>query len=264
MKIVLIGSGNVATVLGRKLIHSGHQVGQVFSKQASHAQRLAKELNSLHTAIWEEIDLQADLYIVAISDDVLHDLSRHLKLDKKLVVHTAGSVSKEVLSEVSRNFGVLYPLQSLRKELIPIPPIPLLIDANTIENLTLLHDFAQSISSSVAQADDLMRIKLHLAAVIANNFANHLLALTEDFCLHENLDFRMLLPLIRETVERVEELSPQLKQTGPAVRNDVQTIRKHLDMLKSYPLLESLYYQMTLSIASFAGNNADAFANSGN
>jgi predicted short-subunit dehydrogenase-like oxidoreductase (DUF2520 family) len=180
MKIVLIGSGNVATVLGRKLIHAGHQVVQVFSKDALHAQTLARELNASYTAAWKEINQDGDLYIAAISDDCLPDLFQYLQLDRKLIVHTAGSVSKDILKKVSRNYGVLYPLQSLRKELMLIPPIPILIDANTIENLTLIHDFALTISEGVEQADDNKRIKLHLAAVIVNNFSNYLLALAED------------------------------------------------------------------------------------
>jgi len=248
MKIGIIGSGNVATVLGRKILKAGHEIIQIISRNEVHAQLLAKELKCGYASTFNALSCDADLYIVAISDGSLWDLNKHLFLDKKLIVHTAGSVSKNVLQNISKNYGVLYPLQSLRKENEKIAEIPLLVDANTEENLTLIYDFAKTISDNVKNSTDEERLKLHVGAIIVNNFTNHLYALTEDYCKNENVDFKLLLPLIKETSSRLQSFSPSELQTGPAVRNDKLTIEKHLVLLKDYPALKKIYEIMTASI----------------
>jgi len=248
MKITIIGSGQVATVLGRKILSKGHDVVQVFSQTKAHAQTLASEFHCAYTSQWEELDLSADLFIAAISDHALPELAGKLRLPNKLIVHTAGSVSIELLKPVSKNYGVVYPLQSVRKELKEIPPLPLLVDGNREDSLTLIADFAKSISSEVKQAGDTERLKLHLAAVIVNNFSNHLYAMTEDFCEKEQVEFKLLWPLISETAHRIQKLSPAKAQTGPAVRQDEETIQAHLAMLENYPGLHNLYGTLTRSI----------------
>src|SRR5215472_13708463 len=128
MNVTLIGSGNVATVLGRKMTDAGHQVRQVFSPNNQHALELARILNSEPVSDWKKIDMDADLYIVAINDLYLLQIGNHLSLTKKTVVHTAGSTPMEILKPVSKNYGILYPLQSLRKELKSLPEITMLVD----------------------------------------------------------------------------------------------------------------------------------------
>src|ERR1700693_6634290 len=154
MKIVIIGSGNVAYVLGRKMLLAGHVIKQIISRNKEHASALGGELGCGYTSTFEEINKDSDFYIIAISDSSLREMDKKLFLDKKLIVHTAGSVPKDVLKNVSRNYGVLYPLQSLRKEIKSMPEMPLLVDANTADNLTLIYDFAKSISDSVTIAGD--------------------------------------------------------------------------------------------------------------
>ena len=251
MKITMIGSGQVATVLGRKIFASGHEIIQVFSHTKTHAQALAATFSCAYTSLWDELDPSADLFIAAISDHALPEMAQKLRLPNKLIVHTAGSVSRELLKPISKNYGVVYPLQSLRKELKEIPPLPLLVDGNKEDSLTLISDFAQSISNQVRQADDEERLKLHLAAVIVNNFSNHLYTLTEDFCGKEHVDFKLLFPLILETANRLQEISPAIAQTGPAVRRDDETIRVHVAMLEKYPSLRELYISLTRSIETF-------------
>lgn len=248
MRIVLIGSGNVSTVLGRKMIRAKHQVVQVYSRDKTHADALAGELAASSVSTPAEIDQTAGIYVIAVSDDELIHVQNWLTLKQGLVVHTAGSVSKEVLKEVSPDYGVLYPLQSLRKEMETIPEIPFLIDANNEGNKKILMQFAESISDDVRIAEDEERFKLHLAAVITANFSNHLYALAADYCKKESVDFMMLLPLISEVAGRINNNSPSDLQTGPAVRNDVVTILKHRGMLKEYPALMELYDVFTKSI----------------
>ena len=248
MKIVIIGSGNTATVLGRKIQTSGHAILQVIGRNKATTSELAAELKCTATTDPGSIDRGADLYIIAIADKALPQVHEWLQLDKKMVVHTAASVSKDVLRNVSRNFGVLYPLQTFRKEQKYLPEIPFLVDGNTPDDLALIQDFADSLSSRVLVADDVTRLKMHVAAVFVNNFTNHLYALAEDFCRKEQMDFSWLLPLIGETARRLEELSPLASQTGPAMRNDSETIERHLQVLSEYPDLKNIYDQLTKSI----------------
>lgn len=248
MKIVIIGSGNTAAVLGKKIKSAGHEILQVFSRHLYNAEELADKLNCAATNSWQKIDTHAQLYLVAISDAALPHLNEFWHCSKGVVVHTAGTVSKEVLAGVSKNYGVLYPLQSLRKERTDYDNIPLLIDANNEDNLALINDFAETISTTVRQADDNYRMHLHVAAVVVNNFTNHLYALAEAYCNSSNVSFALLKPLILETAERLEQFAPASVQTGPAYRGDIETLSKHMSLLKEHPSLQSLYQQLTHSI----------------
>jgi len=248
MKIVLIGSGNVATILGRLCVKQGHQVIQVMSRHTGNAQKLAEELGCAYDNYDGKTDTNADIYIVSITDGVLFDLNKSFSLGDKLIVHTAGSVTKDVLKDISSRYGILYPFQSLRKELEHLPEIPLLVDGNTEETITAIETFARSLSATVRRTTDEERIKLHVAGVVVNNFTNHLYALAEDFCKAEQIDFKLLFPLIKETTERITQFSPKQMQTGPALRNDVFTLDKHLKILAAHPKLKYLYLKLTDSI----------------
>jgi predicted short-subunit dehydrogenase-like oxidoreductase (DUF2520 family) len=252
MQMVIIGSGNVATVLGHQFREAGHQVLQVFSRQPDHAARLAKELQCGYTFRWEELHRTADIYVAALSDDALRDLHNHLSLPGKLVLHTAGAVPKEILLDVSASSGVLYPLQSLRRELKPYPAIPLLIDANQESDRQQITDLARSISPQVSAADNSTRLKLHLAAVLVNNFTNHLYVLAEEYCRREGADFSLLLPLIRETAERLSRVAPGDVQTGPAIRGDEATLARHLELIDNYKDIKEVYTLMTQQIKARA------------
>lgn len=248
MRVVIIGSGNVATVMGRIMNKSRHQVVQVVSRNIDHAKALADELHCLYSGSSDTVDKNADVYIVAVSDSALYELNKSFHIGNKLILHTAGSVPKDVLKNISVNYGVLYPLQSLRKEMEYQEDIPFLVDGNSDETITLAEDFAKTLSGKVAKASDEERLKLHVAAVIVSNFTNHLYALAEEFCEKENIDFKLLAPLIKETAERTEHHSPASVQTGPAIRNDVFTLDKHLRLLANYPRLKYIYLKLTDSI----------------
>jgi predicted short-subunit dehydrogenase-like oxidoreductase (DUF2520 family) len=248
MDIVIIGTGNTASVLGRKLCKAGHRIVQVFGRDSKAASDLAYELNTESTNYWNVVNRTADLYILAVSDIAVEEVFAELQLGNKTVVHTAASLPLDALKGKTDHYGVLYPLQSLKKEVRHLPDIPILIDASDKETLGLLDVLAHSISGHVYQASDEMRAKLHLAAVMVNNFTNHLFALVEAYCREEGLDFYLLLPLIKETASRLDEISPSKTQTGPAVRNDAVTIEKHLALLQQHPQLKKLYELFTESI----------------
>ncbi|MFN8253729.1 MAG: Rossmann-like and DUF2520 domain-containing protein [Ferruginibacter sp.] len=248
MNIVLIGSGNVATVLGRLCKQNGHKIIQVMSRHTENAKKLAEELGAAYDNYEGKTDLSADIYIVAITDGILFDLNKSFSLGHKLIVHTAGSVSKNVLENISSNYGVLYPFQSLRKEMNHMPEIPILVDGNNDESMTAIENFAKTLSPDVRRTTDDERIRLHVAGVVVNNFTNHLYTLAEAYCQQENLDFKLLYPLIKETTERIIKYPPKSMQTGPALRNDVFTLDKHLKILAAHPKLKYIYLKMTDSI----------------
>jgi len=251
MEIIIIGTGNTATVLGRKLKAAGHTILQVYGRNAAAASELAYELDSESTNYWSVVNRDADIYILAVSDIAIEEMVKELRLPEKTIVHTAASVSKNILKGSSSHFGVFYPLQSLKKENRHTPEIPIIIDASDETTLHVLENLANTISTTVAEADDAQRLKLHLAAVFCNNFVNHIYALMEDYCHKENLDFNLLIPLIKETTLRLTTISPSSVQTGPATRADKATIDKHLALLASHQHLKQLYEMMTKSIQSF-------------
>ncbi len=248
MDIVIIGTGNTAYVLGKKLQEAGHHILQVFGRDSMKASELAYDLGTESTNYWNIVSREADIYIIAVSDIAVEEVMKELNLSGKTIVHTAASVSKDVLKNVSNRFGVFYPLQSLKKGLNHLPEIPVIIDAGDAETLKELELLAHSITDKVAEAGDDKRLKLHLAAVFCNNFVNHIYALTEQYCKREGLDFNLLLPLIRETAARLDDIAPSQTQTGPAIRNDRETIEKHLQLLEGHPQMHKLYEVLTESI----------------
>ncbi len=196
MDIVIIGSGNVATVMGRKMASAGHRIVQVAGRSMS-VYQLATLLETSFTTDFSRLNRSADLYFVAIPDDAVRSAGEWLQTGDALVVHTAGAVSIRALEAVSSRYGIIYPLQSLRSGVSGIPEIPLLVDGNTPETLDALTDFAKSISSHVVTADDEYRKKIHLAAVFTSNFSNHLYTLASSYCQQESLDFSLLYPLLK-------------------------------------------------------------------
>lgn len=248
MKVSIIGSGNVATVLSRLIQKNNHQVIQVMSRNAENAKSLANEFGATSADFNGLPDIMADIYIIAIADYAVRECLPRFQFNNKLVVHTAGSVSKEVLKELSVNYGVLYPLQSLRKEMHELPAIPFLIDGNSDDVCLFLESFAKTLSPDVQMKGDEERLKLHVAAVIVSNFTNHLYTIAEDYCNKEHVDFNLLKPLIAETALRIKDISPAAVQTGPAVRKDIHTLDKHLRLLVNHPKLRTTYLRLTDSI----------------
>jgi predicted short-subunit dehydrogenase-like oxidoreductase (DUF2520 family) len=249
MDIVIIGSGNVAAVLGRKFRAAGHHILQVASRNASAASALAYEWNTVSTNYLSAINRNAEVYIIAVSDNAIEVVIKELKLPGKVVAHTAASVPKEILKSVTGHYGVFYPLQSLRKDMKELPDMPIFFDGSDEKTKKSLEKLAHSISKvQVVEAGDDARLKLHVAAVVVSNFTNHLYALAQDYCLKEGLDFKQLLPLIKETASRIETISPKEAQTGPAIRHDKETIQKHIELLKDHPQLKNIYLLLTESI----------------
>jgi predicted dinucleotide-binding enzyme len=255
MQVTIIGSGNVATVMGRVLKEKGHHIHEIYSRNFSHAQQLAEELNAVPVADLRSISNNADLFLIAVTDDALDKVAQQLSLQNKLVIHTAGSVSKEVLKKTSTDYGVVWPMKMVRKNMFALAPVTLVVDGNTEAVIEQLKQFAGIFSPAIITADDATRAKLHMLASFTLNFSNHLFRLAADYCAAENLDFSLFYPLLEESVQRLPGHHPRELQAGPAFRGDRQTIEKHLALLAAHPRAAEVYRAMTESILSISGNN---------
>ncbi len=248
--VVIIGAGNLATQLALALFEKGIQVKQVYSRKIESASALAKKVNAAFTNELSQLLPEADLYIIAVKDSAIQEVLENLRInDDSLVVHTAGSVPMNILEGFSNNYGVFYPLQTFSKNRkIDFADIPICIEANHPSNMMKLEKLGEILSSSVNQINSAERRTLHLSAVFVNNFVNHLYAVGADILHDKKLDFSLLKPLIRETAEKIEHLSPIEAQTGPAKRYDQTIIETQLKMLNDKPEFQKIYSFATESI----------------
>jgi predicted short-subunit dehydrogenase-like oxidoreductase (DUF2520 family) len=245
ISVSIIGSGNVAQHLISAFEKAdGIELVQVYSRNPKanfpdlKSIAFTQNLNELKPA---------DLFIIAVSDDAIASVSEQIPFTDKLVVHTSGSVTMENLCNSNRK-GVFYPLQTLsRKKEINFKEVPLCLEAETNLDLQLLHKVASAISNNVYEIDSNQRKSLHVAAVFVNNFTNYLFQIGNDICEKNGIPFDILKPLIRETANKINTLSPKEAQTGPAKRGDTSTINKHLDFLTN-PNQKELYKLLTKSI----------------
>ncbi len=248
MIVTIIGTGNVGTVFTKLIFSKGHTILQVFGRTISSAENLAATVNAEAINDLSNVDSTADIYLITIADKAIETITNKLHLNNKLVLHTAGSVDKNILKNASTNYGVLYPIQSIRKDMSLETKIPLLIDANDIDAFNQLNIFANSLSTEVTKGDDLQRLNLHSAAVFANNFVNYMYVQSAIICEENHLDFKLLQPLIEETAMRLRANHPKDVFTGPAKRKDFETIQKHQQALANQPRLLDLYNTITKMI----------------
>lgn len=250
-KIVLVGAGNVATHIGKALIKNGYNVVQVYSRTEVAASVLAKTLSTAFTTSLEELDCDANLYIVALKDAVLQELIPSIVKGKEnaLFVHTAGSMSMDVWKGYANNYGVLYPMQTFsRQREVDFRQVPFFVEANNKEGMDYLKNLANKLSSQVYELNSEQRKYLHIAAVFACNFTNHMYVLCSRLLGEQGIPFKVMLPLIDETARKVHELRPQEAQTGPAIRYDVNVINRHLDMLADEPEVQEIYEKISNNI----------------
>ncbi len=247
--IVMIGSGNVATQLGIALVKKGFNIRQVYSKTLANAEVLAQRLNAYSTCEFSEVQTNADLYIVAVSDAILSSVIEQMPNVNGIVVHTAGSMTMDMLIKFS-SYGIFYPFQTFTKEReVDFGGVPILLEANKQEVYAELQNFAKLVSPIVMGSDSAQRQQIHLAAVFACNFTNHMYAIAHEILKKNNISFDVLKPLILETALKTETLFPLKAQTGPAVRGDKNVINKHLDLLNDDDELSLLYSKLSGRIA---------------
>ena len=254
-RIVLIGAGNVATHFGKAFHDNGYTISQVYSRTEKSAKELADKLGADYTIYINKVIKDADIYIVSVKDSVLPELLPQVARlsPDALYLHTAGSVPMDAWKGLASRYGVFYPLQTLSKTReLDIHDVPCLVEANNEEDLKLLLRISKELTGHDYQADSDMRRVLHLAAVFACNFTNHLYAIC-DYLFRKDgrIPFEVVLPLIDETARKVHHLSPVDAQTGPAVRFDENIMKKHIDMLQDEPELAEIYEIMSKDIHKF-------------
>jgi predicted short-subunit dehydrogenase-like oxidoreductase (DUF2520 family) len=247
--ISFIGTGNVAWHLAQKLEAAGHQIHEIYSRKATHAQALAMQLKVAQPLT--ELDFSASkakIFIIAVSDDAIGEVVSKLSLPPDaLLVHTSGSQPLQSLSGGSTtHIGVFYPLQTFSKEKdIDFEHIPICLEAVYPEDLKILKQVAGSISQNVQEISSEKRAILHIAAVFACNFTNYLWGVAEKILGEQQISLDILQPLITETLEKAMEIGPQKAQTGPAIRGDAATMQRHLAMLKNHKVYTEIYELMS-------------------
>jgi len=246
-KIVIIGAGNMATHLAEVFFSKGFVISQIYSRTQDNADILANKVAAQAICHISELENDADLYLISVSDNAISDLVARISFEPKLIAHTAGSIQISTLSKF-KNYGVFYPLQTFTKgRVLDFKNIPICIEANNESNKKKLQDFAEKLSDNIQILSSEQRKQCHLAAVIANNFTNHFYTIAKQILDEKNIAFEIIKPLILETAKKVQELSPGEAQTGPAVRNNLQVIDEHKKQLSS-PELEKLYSFVSQSI----------------
>lgn len=241
MKTVIIGSGNVAYHLAKAFTQNNIKVNQIFGRNEIELSKISNEFNIPYST--QNLD-ESELYIIAVSDSSVKNVSELIKNENALVAHTSGSLPKEILKGNYRKAS-FYPLQTFSKTKdLDYSKIPFFIEADNQIDEKSLFELASIISDNVEVSDYEKRKYIHLTAVFACNFVNHLFARAKEISDSQDLDFNYFLPLINETVEKIYHLDPKLAQTGPAVRGDERVLKLHEELIKNE---EQLHIYKTLN-----------------
>lgn len=243
MQTVIIGSGNVAYHLAKTFVQNGISLAQIFGRNENELQKISSELNIPYST--EKLE-DADLYFICVSDNSVEDVSKIISKKNSLVAHTSGSLPKEVLVGEYRKSS-FYPLQTFSKSKdLDYTKIPFFVEAENTEDQKILIDLASKISENVMESTHEKRKYIHLTAVFACNFVNHLFSRAKEISDAQKIPFDYFLPLIDETVQKIHEIEPKSAQTGPAVRNDKRVLELHEQLLQDESL--EIYKTMNQSI----------------
>ena len=233
MRITVLGSGNVATHLAKNMHKKGHVIVQIYSRDINNATSLANIVDAKAVNSIGLLNSDVDVILISINDNVIEQVVSKLQFEPKLIAHTAGSISLNSLQKFA-NHGVFYPLQTFSKKRdVNMKQVPLCIESNNSKSLNVLMELAKSISDTVVKLSTEQRLQCHISAVFANNFTNHMFAISEQLLADKQIPFDILKPLITETAAKVQSISPIDAQTGPALRNDTNTINYHKSLLSS-------------------------------
>ncbi len=241
-RLIIIGSGNVATHMAMAFKKAGLDICGIYSRTFENAQILAKKLNVNAFKSVAEIPLDADAYLLSVSDSALPEILKELPSFDGILMHTSGSVGLDVFSKNIKRSAVFYPLQTFSKDKqLDYSTVPILLESEDAAVLNALQDLGKKISETVRTIDSEQRKQLHLSAVFMCNFSNYMFHISESLLKENDLDFELLKPLLGETIEKLNELSPAEAQTGPAVRHDKRTLNAHIEMLKNHPEYQNIY-----------------------
>lgn len=245
ISVVILGAGNVAT----HLFKAFNKAENVIVNQWFNRNLKPIDLYKNIVDVTEDLTslTEADVYILAISDDAISKISSKLPFENRLVVHTSGSVGIHDLDK-KHHRGVFYPLQTFSKEAdMDFANVPICIEATDKNDLSTLKLLAEAIGSMSYKVNTEQRKSLHLAAVFVNNFTNQLYRIAHEITESKSVEFDILKPLILETAKKIQTMSPYMAQTGPAMRNDKKTIKNHLKSIEDAHHRE-IYELLTASI----------------
>lgn len=244
--IVILGTGNVAYHLSRAFHLAGYNIRQIYGRDPGKAGALARTVSSDPVSDLHQLYMDADAYFFCVTDAGLADLTGKTWLGEKMAVHVSGSMDMQIMSRVSENYGVFYPLQTLSENTpVDFITVPVFLEANNKNNARRLTQLARGLTSLVFEAGSEQRLIMHISAVFACNFTNYLYGIAEALMESHNMDFRHLMPLIMETAGKAREISPKKAQTGPAKRKDMHIIDKHLERLDAYPEYKRIYEMLS-------------------
>lgn len=257
MKVTLIGAGNLATQLGKSLKKAGVIISQVYSRTEDSARTLGELLEAEWLTDIKALRDEADIYIFSVKDSVLCELISEAckgRVDK-LFLHTAGSMSMSCFEGKALYYGVFYPMQTFSKfKDVDFERIPVFIEGNSIETEDVIKSLANKLSQRVIRLSSADRKYLHLAAVWACNFTNYCYTVASDILGEHAIPFDVMLPLINETTEKIQKISPKEAQTGPAVRGDRNVMSKQLELMNGKEDLQELYKMLSKGINPLVDN----------
>jgi len=243
MQIVIIGSGNVAYHLAKAFTQKNIPLAQLFGRNEEDLNKISQELNIPYSINNLE---DADLYIICVSDSSVENISKLITKKDCLVAHTSGSLPKQILVGEYRKSS-FYPLQTFSKsKALDYSKIPFFIETENSEDQKTLTGLASEISENVMESSHEKRKYIHLTAVFACNFVNHLFSRAKEISDAQEIPFDYFLPLIDETVKKIHEIEPKSAQTGPAARNDKRVLELHEQLLADESL--KIYKTMNHSI----------------
>ena len=257
MKVTLIGAGNLATQLGKSLKKAGVIISQVYSRTEDSARTLGELLEAEWLTDIKALRDEADIYIFSVKDSVLCELISEVCKSRgdKLFLHTAGSMSMSCFEGKALRYGVFYPMQTFSKSKdVDFERIPVFIEGNSIETEDVIRSLANKLTQRVIRLSSADRKYLHLAAVWACNFTNYCYTVASDILGEHGIPFDVMLPLINETTEKIQKISPKEAQTGPAVRGDRNVMSKQLELMNGKEDLQELYKMLSKGINPLVDN----------
>ncbi len=246
LAVAIIGTGNVAWHFSRIFQSEGHSLVGVFARNKEKCETFCREFQTSKIESLSSIPSNVDLILLAVSDEAIEDVSSQIK-HSALVIHTSGTTGLKALS--NERSGVVWAIHSMRKG-IPssYKQTPFIIETKNESDKAIIYQAFQSFEKNIFYANSEQRLRIHLAAVVANNFVNHLFAISEKLVNDSGITFDILKPMIDAHIEGIHNTSPVQLQTGPAIRSDNNTINQHLELLHSQPELMNLYRMLTESI----------------
>ena len=248
--ITAIGAGNVGMHLFKALYNAGYDIRQVIANREASANALAEMVEAEPVENWHKLDEESDLYIVTTPDATIEKLRDYWSTRKGLVTHTAGSVSMEALRGMAPSIGVLYPLQTFSKDRpLDLSNVPFFHEGSDEKSDQAIQSVIKALGAPAYPMTSEKREHLHLAAILTNNFTNYLLGIAGEQLQEQGLDFKLLDPLIEETIAKAMDLGPEAAQTGPAKRGDIATLEHHKQLLTNedhkavYEIMSSAIYR---------------------